>query len=134
VSKVCAANKGNAEPCSLPALTESSYCWAHAPENAEKRRKTASKGGRSKPPATEIKDIKATIRGYMRDVEAGKLHRGTASVLSQLAGILLRAVEQERKIKETEQLAEELEDLRRIVEAQSHVGEGQAEVGYVWRR
>jgi hypothetical protein len=112
---VCAANKQNGEPCSLPALAGSTLCWAHAPENAEARRLKAIKGGRSKTPAMEIKDIKALIRRYMKDVEKGELDRGTGSVLAQLAGVLLRTHEVERKILETQELAAEIEELKRAI-------------------
>lgn len=46
---------------------------AHAPENAEQRRSTASRAGRSKP-SKEIKDLKSQVRRVIEDVRNGTLN------------------------------------------------------------
>jgi len=44
----CRATKANGKPCTLSANGPHGYCCAHAPENAERRRRAASKAARLK--------------------------------------------------------------------------------------
>jgi hypothetical protein len=100
---VCRATKRNGEPCTLPANGPYGLCWAHDPKNAEKRRRGASRGGKARA-GTEIKGIKAQLSELAQDVLAGELETARAAVANQLINTRLRAIELERKIKETEEL------------------------------
>ena len=119
---LCTANKANGEPCALSALSDRSTCWAHSPENATVRSKNSSKGGKTKTPVSDLRAMKARIKGYMDAVEEKKLDKGTASILSQLAGTYLNALRVELKATEQLDLKLRLEELEATIEAQRHEG------------
>jgi hypothetical protein len=108
----CTAVKRNGEPCTLPANGPQGLCWAHDPANAEKRRRGASRGGRAKA-NRELPTIKALLEDLTERVLAGELDTGRAAVANQLVNTRLRAIEQERKNKETEELEARIEALER---------------------
>ena len=72
----------------------------------------ASKAARSKP-SRELVGVKAQLQDLTQDVLAGDLETGRAAVANQLINTRLRAIELERKIRETEGLEERLEALER---------------------
>ena len=114
MSKVCRANKRDGSPCTAPATGANGFCWAHDPANSEQRRRIASKGGRGKG-GGELSDLKRQVKDLAADVLEGKVDRGRAAVANQLYNTLIRAVEQERKIRETEELAQRLEALEEVL-------------------
>jgi hypothetical protein len=57
------------------------------------------------------------IHHVIGEVDAGRTQRGIGSVLGQLYNVLLRAVEVERKIKESVEFAERLEEVERRLDA-----------------
>ena len=111
---VCRATKANGEPCTLTANGPQGFCWAHDPANRDKRRRMASRAARSKP-SRELSSIKALLEDLTERVLAGDLETGRAAVANQLVNTRLRAVEQERKLRELEELAERLEALERVL-------------------
>src|SRR5215208_5487155 len=111
----CAAIKANGERCRLDAKGKQSMCWAHAPENAAARRKRASRGGRAKA-NQELPSIKALLEDLTERVLSGDLETGRAAVANQLVNTRLRAIEQERKNRETEELESRIEALERAQE------------------
>ena len=70
----------------------------------------ASKAARSKP-KRELPSIKALLVDLTERVLSGELQTGPAAVANQLINTRLRAIEAERKIKETEELEARIEDL-----------------------
>jgi hypothetical protein len=108
----CKAIKRNGGPCTLPAHGKQGYCWAHDPATAEQRRRRARKGGRAKA-NRELPAIKALLEDLTERVLSGELETGPAAVANQLTNTRLRAIEQERKNQETEELAERVEELER---------------------
>jgi hypothetical protein len=108
----CKATKRNGEPCTLPAQGEQGLCWAHDPKNAERRRRGASRGGRARA-NRELPTIKALLEDLTDRVLSGDLAAGTAAVANQLINTRLRAIEQERRNRETEELEARLEALER---------------------
>jgi hypothetical protein len=94
----------------LPATGQGGLCWAHDPKNAEKRRKGQSRGGRGKP-SREIRDLKRELERLAKDVLTGEVDKGTGAVVNQIMHTRLRAVELERKVKETDELEERIEQL-----------------------
>jgi hypothetical protein len=72
----------------------------------------ASKAARSKP-SRELRDVKALCEDLTERVLAGELPTGPAAVANQLTNTRLRAIEQERKNRETEDLEERIERLER---------------------
>jgi hypothetical protein len=75
----------------------------------------ASKAARSKP-NRELAHLKAQLEEITRDVLAGELETARAAVANQLLNTRLRAVELERKIRETDELEERLQGLERVLE------------------
>jgi hypothetical protein len=118
----CSGYKKDGTPCSLAARGESVYCWAHDPEHQEQRTKNAVKGGKARGPAAELVELRGLIRRYMTAVEEGKLEKGKASVLAQLAGVAGRLYEAERRIYETQELAAKIEELELTMQAQRQEG------------
>ena len=108
----CTAFKRNGEHCTLPANGPQGLCWAHDPANAEKRRRGASRGGKARA-NRELPSIKALLDDLTKQVLSGALETGRAAVANQLINTRLRAIELERKIKETDELEARLETLER---------------------
>jgi len=111
---VCRANKRDGAPCTAPATGANGYCWAHDPAHAEKRRRIASRGGRGNG-GGELADLKKQVKDLAADVLKGKADRGRAAVANQLYNTLIRAIEQERKMRELEEMAERLEALEEVL-------------------
>ncbi len=108
----CGAFKRNGERCTLPAKGENGFCWAHSPENAEQRRRTASKAGRSKA-SRAIKELHQLLEDLTQRVIDGKLETPRGAVANQLIQTRIKLLEFERKSHETDELAEELERIKR---------------------
>ncbi len=112
----CAGTKRSGERCTATVEPPQRHCWWHDPANADKRRRAASRGGRAKA-HQEVRDIKAEIRQLINDVKAGSLDRNDASVMVQAYRVLKDYIELERRVKETDQLAEQVEELMRRTQA-----------------
>jgi hypothetical protein len=100
-------------------MPEEEWCWNHHPDHERARRRRASKGGKSGGrgrPAVQLKDVKALLEDLTERVLAGELQTGPAAVANQLVNTRLRAIEQERKIKESEELEARIEALERAQE------------------
>ena len=109
---VCRATKANGEPCTLSANGPQGLCWAHNPANRDKRRRMASRAAKSKP-GRELAGVKTQLQDLTEQVLSGALETGRAAVANQLINTCLRAIELERKIKETDELEARLEALER---------------------
>jgi hypothetical protein len=109
----CAAITSAGERCKLDA-TSGSYCWSHDPENAEERRRRARRGGKARGAGelAEIKRLLSELTDRVLKAEGSEpLETGPAAVANQLINTRLRAIEVERKVKETEELEERIEAL-----------------------
>jgi hypothetical protein len=109
---ICRATKANGEPCTLSANSPDGVCWAHSPQNAEKRRRAASRAARSKG-NREVTLLKEEIKAVIADVRAGGLDRNDAAVMIQAYRALKDFIALERQVKETDELAAEIEELKR---------------------
>jgi hypothetical protein len=112
---VCAGIKRDGSRCTATVEPAQTYCWWHDPANAEARRRSASKAARSKP-NRELVSIKALCEDLTERVLSGELETARAAVANQLINTRLRAVESERKLKETEELEARIEALERVRE------------------
>ncbi len=121
MSDTCTAFKRDGTPCTLPSNGAEGLCWAHDPKNAEKRRRGQSRGGRNKP-SRELQEIKNLLSDLTTRVLGGggvePLETGRAAVANQLLNTRLRAVEIERKIKETDELEARIVELERAAETE----------------
>jgi hypothetical protein len=109
----CSAIKPNGEHCKGTAVGPHGYCWSHDPQYAEKRSRMASRAGRAKPGRKEISELKGQLSRLAEDVRSGKLDPKIATVVNQIINTRLRALEMERAIRETDELAAEIEELKR---------------------
>ncbi len=107
----CTATKSNGERCTLPANGQQGLCWAHDPRNAERRRRTASRGGRSKP-GREVALLKEEIKTIISEVKKGDLDRNDANTMFRGYSVVLDFIKVERGVLEVEDLAREVEELR----------------------
>jgi hypothetical protein len=117
----CAGLKRDGAQCTATVEPPQRYCWWHDPANAEKRRRAASKAARSKP-SRELSTLKALLSDLTDRVLDGGLETGPAAVANQLINTRLRAVELERKIKETDDLEARLDELEAVLDARKARG------------
>jgi hypothetical protein len=88
------------------------FAGPHAPENAEKRRRAASKAARAKG-NREVSILKEEIKAVIADVRAKELDRNDAQVMIQGYKALKDYIALERQVRETDELATEIEELKR---------------------
>ncbi len=110
----CSAITRGGERCKLDA-TSGSFCWSHAPENAEARKQRGRRGGKARG-AGELSEVRREVRAVITDVRVRNLERSVGAVVFQGYNTLLKAIAVEIKLKEVDELAKELEDLRALVE------------------
>lgn len=106
----CAGIKRDGGRCAVVVGPGQNHCYQHDPERADERRRNASRGGRSKG-SGELPDLKRQLKDLASDVLKGDVDKGRASVANQILNTVIRAVEQERKQRELEEMAERLEAL-----------------------
>ena len=117
----CSAFKRNGERCTLPAHGKQGLCWAHDPQNAQKRRSRASRGGKGK--ASKVsKELHTLLEDLTRQVIEGELETSRGAVANQLITTRIKLFEFERRLKETEELEARLEELSEAMERQEKAG------------
>jgi hypothetical protein len=112
----CTAITRGGTRCKGIAIDSSDYCYAHHPEHADDRRRAAHKGGKRGGrgrPQVEVAEIKAQLQDLVDTVLEGEQETGRVAVANQLLNTRLRAVELERKVKETEELGQRVDELER---------------------
>jgi hypothetical protein len=112
---VCAGTKRDGSQCTASVEPPQRYCWWHDPDNAEERRRAASKAGKSRP-TRELPAIKTQLQDLTEQVLAGGLETGRAAVANQLINTRLRAIEQERKNRESDELEARIKALEQTQE------------------
>ena len=104
--------------CRLEATPGATWCYSHDPARVAERRRNASKAGRSggngRAGVSELAGIKRDIRGVLDGVLDGRIDRGAGACAAQLYNTLIRLVELERKVRESD-LEERLERLERVL-------------------
>jgi hypothetical protein len=110
----CAGIKRDGGRCAVVVGPGQSHCYAHDPDRWQERRRNASRGGRSKGQG-ELGELKKRIRSLAVEVLDGSVDRGRVAVANQLYNTLIRAIEQERKQRELEELAGRLEALEEVL-------------------
>jgi hypothetical protein len=106
----CAARKPDGTACERIVRTSQTYCFAHDPGTAAQRSRNASKAARSKP-SRELRAVKEHLRRLAEDVLEGRVDEARAGVAARIYRVYLTAVEQERRVIETEEVLERLEAL-----------------------
>jgi hypothetical protein len=119
---VCSGIRADGGRCKAQAIRGSAYCVGHDPNQAEARQRRASKGGkrggRGRPQA-DLTDLKRRISEVIDAVLEGSQDRGRAAVAIQGFNALRAVLEQERKIKETEDLEARIQALEDLQPAKS---------------
>jgi hypothetical protein len=111
---LCNGTRADGEHCRAQAMRDSEWCINHDPEQAEVRRRRASKGGKRAGrgrPLVELADVKRQLREVADDVIAGRTEKGNAAVAGQLLGTFLRAVSVELKVREQDEILQRLDAL-----------------------
>ncbi len=112
----CAGIKRSGGRCTVSVAPGQTYCHHHDPARASERSRAASRAGRSKP-SRELAAIKSLLSDLtdrvLGEEDTKALGTGPAAVANQLINTRLRAVELERKIKETEELEARIQELER---------------------
>ena len=112
MTRICGATKRNGERCVLPVHGQSDVCWAHDPVNAERRRRTASKGGRASASSVS-RELHGQLVELAQQVADGKLAPYKGAVVCQLVNARIRLLEVERRAAEAEEFEERLAALER---------------------
>ncbi len=110
----CAGNKEDGSPCERIVGASQRYCYSHDPDRADERRRNASRGGRARGNG-ELADLKKQLKDLAADVLKGEVGTGPAAVVNQILNTVIRAIEQERKQRELEELAVRLEALEEVL-------------------
>ncbi len=118
---VCGAIKRDGGRCRASVGPGQQWCPNHDPARTEERKRAASKAGKSKPSA-ELRDVKVQLQTLTDRVLSGELDRADAAVCGQLLNVKLRALEQERRWKESEELESRLEALESVLKARNKAG------------
>ena len=108
LNEQCSTIKPNGEHCRGTATGPHGYCWAHDPENAEQRRRQASRAARAKG-NQEVVILKGEIKAIIAEVKSGDLDRNDAAVMIQGYRVLKDFIELERRVKETDELEQRVE-------------------------
>jgi hypothetical protein len=107
----CAGRKRDGGPCAVTVNAGQRYCWWHNPNLAAERRRIAATGGRAKALGGVPASIRHEVARVIEGVENGTIGRDIGVVLFQGYNVMLRACEQERKARETDELAGRIEQL-----------------------
>jgi hypothetical protein len=116
---LCSGIRADGGRCKAQAIRGSAYCVGHDPDQAEARRRRASKGGkrggRGRPVAElgALRDENSDIR---RRLLEGELAPNVAAVALQSINTDIRAVGAALKAREQEELIERLEALEGALE------------------
>jgi hypothetical protein len=110
----CAGIKRDGGRCAVVVGPGVTHCYQHDPDRAEERRRNASRGGRAKGHA-ELADLKKQLKNLADDVLKGKKETGRAAVANQILNTVIRAIEQERKLRELEELSGRIEALEEVL-------------------
>ena len=118
----CQQIKADGTRCKGTAMPGANWCWNHHPEHAAERRASASRagkrGGRGRPGSgtRELAEVKAEIRAVTLGVLSGRVERRIGAVVFMGYNTVLKAIEAERRVRETEELTAQLAELEERLE------------------
>ena len=110
----CAGITREGARCAVVVGPGQDHCYSHDPARKEERKRNASRGGKSRGNG-ELPDLKRQLKDLAADVLKGDVETGRAAVANQLLNTVIRAMEQERKQRELEEVAARLEALEEIL-------------------
>jgi hypothetical protein len=116
---LCAGIRADGGRCGAQAMRNSEFCIGHDPDQAEARRRRASKGGKRDGrgcPVAELAALRVENQEIRERLLEGKLSPGVAAVAIQSLNTDIRAVSAALKAREAEELEARLEELERVLE------------------
>jgi hypothetical protein len=116
---LCAGIRADGGRCGAQATRNSQWCIGHDPEQAEARRRRASKGGKAGGrgrPSAELARIQARFEDLVEKVLAGEVERGVGAVVGQLLNGARACVRDGLAAREQEELVARLEEVEQILE------------------
>ena len=101
--RLCAHVHPSGRPCGGYAVTGSPNCFAHAPEQADKRAEARRRGGRAGKaavlPASDLSvrslgDVVGLVEATINDVRCGRVDVRVANAIGVLANVAIKAIQQ----------------------------------------
>jgi hypothetical protein len=105
--------------CKAQAMRNSAFCIGHDPDQAEARRRRASKGGKRGGrgrPSVELARLQARFEDLAEKVLSGEIERGVGAVAGQLLNGARACVRDALAAREQEELVARLEGLEEALE------------------
>ena len=116
---VCSGIRVDGGRCRAQAMRNSAFCIGHDPDQAEARRRRASKGGKRGGrgrPSAELGRLGARFEDLADKVLAGDIERGVGAVVGQLLNGARACVRDGLAAREQEELVGRLEALEEVLE------------------
>jgi glutathione S-transferase len=124
---LCSGIRNDGGRCKAQAMRNSDYCIGHDPEQAEARRRRASKGGKRGGrgrPSAELARLQRRFEELADKVLSGDVERGIGAVAGQLLNGARACVRDALSAREQEELVERLEALEAALESSQGSGAG----------
>jgi hypothetical protein len=112
--RMCSATTLKGEQCRRPAQSGDLFCIGHDPTKAETRKRWARSGGGGRA-NHDVRAVKKLMQDLTDRVLNGELEPAILYAAVAAQNTLLKAVELERRIFETDELAAEIEVLRQEI-------------------
>ena len=116
---VCSGIRADGGRCKAQAMRNSEWCINHHPDQAEVRRRRASKGGKRGGrgrPSVELARLQGHFEELADKVLSGEVERGVGAVVGQLLNGARACVRDGLAAREQEELVERLEGLEEALE------------------
>ena len=111
---VCSGIRADGGRCKAQAMRNSAFCIGHDPDQAEARRRRASKGGKRGGrgrPSVELTRLQGRFEELADKVLSGEVERGVGAVVGQLLNGARACVRDGLAAREQEELVSRLEAL-----------------------
>jgi hypothetical protein len=122
---ICSGIRADGGRCQAQAMRNSEWCINHDPEQAEVRRRRASKGGKRGGrgrPSVELARLQGRFEELADKVLSGEVERGVGAVVGQLLNGARACVRDGLAAREQEELVERLEALEEALEQSRNSG------------
>jgi hypothetical protein len=118
---VCSGIRADGSRCKAQAMRNSAFCIGHDPDQAEARRRRASKGGKRGGrgrPSVELARLQARFEDLAEKVLSGEIERGVGAVAGQLLNGARACVRDGLLAREQEELVSRIEAIEAALEEQ----------------
>ena len=116
---LCSGIRADGGRCKAQAMRNSAWCIGHDPDQAEARRRRASKGGKRGGrgrPSAELARLQARFEELAEKVLSGDVERGVGAVAGQLLNGARACVRDTLAAREQEELVGRLETLEEVLQ------------------